>query len=363
MRSLWLLASLATVAAAYFAGDVFIPIAVALFLSALLEPAVEWLERHGLARTWGATIALFGFLVLLGAVGWGCSQPFSRLAGELPQYSTKLKGILAAVERESRRLERSTQTAAPPPAQARQTAEAVQQASTRSSWKDFAMRGLGTAFQAAGIAVFIPFLMIFFLIEKDLLLGSLGAAFAGILDMGPIAEKAGRMTRAFFFGNFLTGVGLAAGHYGVFAGLGLENAVGLGILTGFISVIPILGLPLALILPLAQGLLQFSRPAPFIALTVSVAALHLLAANLAIPRLVGAHVKINATAATVGLLFWGWLWGITGFLLAVPLTALIKILLDGSKETTPLADLLATKPEHDSRWFGRRAHGAHAASR
>jgi predicted PurR-regulated permease PerM len=55
-------------------------------------------------------------------------------------------------------------------------------------------------------------------------------------------------------------------------------------------------------------------------------------------------VKLNTTAATAGLLFWGWLWGIAGFLLAIPLTALVKILLESREETRPYSLLLAGKP-------------------
>jgi predicted PurR-regulated permease PerM len=143
-------------------------------------------------------------------------------------------------------------------------------------------------------------------------------------------------------------------HWLVFAGLGLRNAVGLGLITGLLTLIPLIGLPAALIFPTAQGLLQFDRVLPFFLLAASMTALHLLTANYVIPRAIGGRVKINATAATAGLLFWGWLWGVTGFVLAVPLTALLKVLLESNKETEAYAGLVAIKPRTTRPWFGRR---------
>jgi len=79
---------------------------------------------------------------------------------------------------------------------------------------------------------------------------------------------------------------------------------------------------------------------------VAVIALHTISANLLVPRMIGKRVSISPVAATVGILFWGWLWGVIGVLLAVPLTALVKIVADAhpSPSLGKLADLLAEHP-------------------
>jgi predicted PurR-regulated permease PerM len=85
-----------------------------------------------------------------------------------------------------------------------------------------------------------------------------------------------------------------------------------------------------------------------IALTVF--SLHLISANLLIPKFIGSRVNIGPVAATVGMLFWSWLWGGVGLLLAVPLTALIKIVSDCHPALLPIANLLADTPREEPRW-------------
>jgi predicted PurR-regulated permease PerM len=212
------------------------------------------------------------------------------------------------------------------------------------AWLGRLLRGAGSVFEAVGIAVFVPFLMAFGLSEKQTLL----RGFEGLLPEGADAGRAeaevARMVRAYFLGNLGVGLGMALLQGLAFQGLGLENAAGLGLLTGFINLVPVLGLPAALLFPVAQGLLQFHRSAPFLALGAVLCALHVAAGSFVVPRYVGSQVRLNGVAATAALLFWGWLWSVAGFLLAIPLTALVKILLESSPRGAPLAALLAPRP-------------------
>src|SRR5438046_7829485 len=80
--------------------------------------------------------------------------------------------------------------------------------------------------------------------------------------------------------------------------------------------------------PLLIVLLQYYRPEPFIVMTIAVVVVHFLAVNLLTPKLVGRSVKLNALTVTLAMMFWGWLWGAVGLLLAVPITAGIKAVCD-----------------------------------
>jgi predicted PurR-regulated permease PerM len=213
---------------------------------------------------------------------------------------------------------------------------------------------LGSFVEAAGIAAFVPFLMFVMLVEKDLLVESFKRLAGATCDIGQIDRETTQMVRAYFYGNLVAGAAMAVLHWVLFLALGLKNSVGLGLVTGFVTLIPLIGLPAALLLPLAQALLQFERAMPFVLITIGMTAIHLFNANYFIPRVVGGSVKINSTAATVGLLFWGWLWGVTGFVLAIPLTALLKILFDSARQTTPYAKALASGAGEPQPWFGRR---------
>lgn len=68
--------------------------------------------------------------------------------------------------------------------------------------------------------------------------------------------------------------------------------------------------------------------------------LHILAANFLIPALVGWRVRLNALALTISLLFWGWLWGPMGLILAIPITAVIKVVCDHVEGWQPIGHWL-----------------------
>jgi len=85
-------------------------------------------------------------------------------------------------------------------------------------------------------------------------------------------------------------------------------------------------------------------------IAATVATLHLVSANLLIPKLIGSRVNIGPVAATVGMLFWSWLWGGIGLLLAVPLTAFVKLVADCHPALLPISNLLAERPRTVPRW-------------
>jgi len=96
-----------------------------------------------------------------------------------------------------------------------------------------------------------------------------------------------------------------------------------------------------------------------VAVAVTVIALRLIAANLLIPRFVGSRLDIGPVPATIGFLFWGWLWGVVGLLLAVPLTAFVKLLADSSPGLGYLSNLLAREPQRSL--IGRKSQEIAAA--
>ena len=349
MKPLWLLLALALAATAYFAGAVLIPLIFSLFFAILLEPLVAWCAVRGLGRNYASAAVVLVFIAAVGGAIFAAAQPFSRTVGEMPQYRLKIRAAASALERKASKI---TGEAAPAAGERRPEAASKEGGDGDGSWSQFVWRGLGSVVEAAGLAAFVPFLMIVMLIEKDLLLEGFKRLVGASCDIGLIQRESTQMVRAYFYGNLLAGVAMGLLHWLVFLALGLKNAVGLGLVSGLVTLIPLIGLPAALLLPLAQGLLQFERILPFALIVVSVSALHLLNANYVVPRVIGARARINSTAATVGLLFWGWLWGITGFVLAVPLTALLKILFESSRDTEGYARLLAAEPAKEPSWFG-----------
>lgn len=116
------------------------------------------------------------------------------------------------------------------------------------------------------------------------------------------------------------------------------------------NLLPFVGLVLALAVPLAAAILQFNTAGPYIVITLTILFLHVVSANLLVPRFIATRVSIGPVAATVGMLFWGWLWGVMGLLLAVPLTAFIKLVADLHPSLGHLSNVLALTPRPIPRW-------------
>ena len=100
-----------------------------------------------------------------------------------------------------------------------------------------------------------------------------------------------------------------------------------GFISGFISLIPYLGPVVAILPPLAAGLGQL-RGGGVLVIIITVFGLHIFAINVFYPKLIGKRLQLNPLVVTISLLIWGWIWGAVGLVLAVPITAALKIIFD-----------------------------------
>ena len=112
-----------------------------------------------------------------------------------------------------------------------------------------------------------------------------------------------------------------------------------GPLSGFMSLLPYVGLPLAMVPPLFAALGVNTVPV-YVLVVVSVSVLHLIALNLLYPKIVGSRVHLNPLVVTFSLMLWGFLWDAPGLLLAIPLTAGLKAVCDNVKGLRPIGKFL-----------------------
>jgi predicted PurR-regulated permease PerM len=188
---------------------------------------------------------------------------------------------------------------------------------------------------------FIPFLVYFILSWGDHLRARLLFTLEGEprYTVAKVLDGVGDMVRAYVVGNFLLGVLLSLASVILFASVGLPYFPVVGPLSGFLSLVPYIGMPLALIPPMIAALPK-NNPALYLFLLVSVGLLHLFALNLLYPKFVGSRVHLNPLAVTIALMLWGMLWGGIGLILAIPITAGIKAVCDNVTSLKPYGRLL-----------------------
>jgi predicted PurR-regulated permease PerM len=141
-------------------------------------------------------------------------------------------------------------------------------------------------------------------------------------------------------GNFVLGLLLAGASTLVFWLFNLPYPLLVGPLSGFLSLVPYVGMPLALLPPMLAALGVFDTLPPYFLLLSIVAVFHLLAMNLLYPKIVGPRVHLNPLVVTVALMFWSVLWGAAGLVLAIPMTAAIKAVCDNVTSLQPYGRFL-----------------------
>lgn len=337
---LFVLASLYTL---YFARAVLIPVALAVILSWIFSPAVRGLKRRlRLPPPWGAALVMGGLVAAMGYGVVSLAQPakewIDKAPGMLRQVEIKLRDIRESVKEVSKITEKAEQIAGPNGAG--KDAVAVAQPSLLS-------RTLVAtpAFLASVIST---------LILAYLLLAYGGALIRQLVRMLPtVAEKRAviQVARSFqrdiaryLFLMTLLSVGLGVVSGLTLQWLGMPNPVLWGVMIAVLNYVPYLGAALCLIIltpvailsidPLGQALLV---PAVFLVLNI-------IEGELLTAILVGRYFTLNPVVVFLGILFWGWLWGIVGALIAVPILVSFRIFCMHVPALRPLCDLIGEGP-------------------
>jgi predicted PurR-regulated permease PerM len=189
---------------------------------------------------------------------------------------------------------------------------------------------------------FIPFLVYFMLSWRDHIHRSFLQFFEGEdrVAAARSLQGIGDMLRGFVVGNFVLGIFLAVMSTIAFWGMKLPYPLLAGPASGFLSLIPYIGMPLALLPPLFVAVAGGQSISSLFLVAMVVLLFHLLALNLLYPKIVGSRVHLNPLAVTFALMVWGFLWDAPGLLLAIPLTAGIKAVCDNVKGLRPFGKFL-----------------------
>lgn len=297
-----------------------------MLLAFVLEPVVSQLRRIKVPRSAGA---LFAVLLMLGTFVCLTYFFYNRavdFATQLPQYSGRIRDTVGRFRQQTSKIEESTRSMMSSPDGKKPMLVEVREATGLSG---LISAGAGTLGEVIGAIGFIPFLVFFMLTWKD-------HAHAATVRLFPKEHRImahrtiGRiseMIRVFITGNLLVGLINAVVSTSVFWLLGIPYFYFIGFISGFFSMIPYLGVFFALLPPLAGGIGILNK-AGVSAVFITVIGLHVLTMNVLYPKIVGKRLRLNPLAITLALLFWAWIWGAMGLLLAVPMVAATKIICD-----------------------------------
>jgi len=330
--ALVILATAAVLTLIYVGKLLLVVILVSILLSFVLAPIVDLLVRFQVPRAMSALLAVGLLVGALGLASYGSYSRALEFMHEVPKYKARIQGMGAKIREQAEQIEKTTETVLPEN-EADQHAVTVKQS---SSWTDLVSRNANSVSEFLLALTFIPFLVFFMLSWQDharsatVMLFNMENRNSAYVMLGLIAS----MIRSFIVGNFIIGVFLSGFSIALFGAIGLPYFYFLGAISGFLSLIPYLGVLLAILPPLIADLGHLTTGVALLIIAV-VLGLHLIAMNVLYPKILGKRLQLNPLAVTLALLFWGWLWGAMGLILAVPITGALKIICDHIERLRP----------------------------
>ncbi|HEY2645802.1 MAG TPA: AI-2E family transporter [Candidatus Acidoferrales bacterium] len=318
----------------YFASEVVVTLLVAVLLAYFLDPVVDLFERIRMPRALGAMVVLMGVTAMVAGLGYLVVLRADQFLEDWPRYSSVLRHFTTAFDSQLTTLEKGVDAIAPSNGKGRTPPRVVEPAPVR----EWLVQGVGSLYSILILATFVPFLVFFMLAAKPRIWKATIDLFPEEHQerVGDALDQLGSMLRSFVAGNALVALILMLLSWGFFLAVHLQYPFLLGCASGILNLVPYLGAVLAWIPPFLIGLAQWNTVGPYFGVAAMLTFLHIIGLNVMMPAIVGRRVHLNALAVTAALLFWGWLWGAVGLILAIPITATVKVICDHSEGWEPV---------------------------
>jgi predicted PurR-regulated permease PerM len=332
----------------------FIPLVFSVLVSYTLTPVVAWLERIRIPRTVAVTLVMLTLLCGAGAVIRSLHTEFQSILARLPDAAHQISvaiakaqdgqpGTMQKMQAAANEIEKATSQAT----DGRPAPKQVAPAAARPGFKiqEWLMAGSLGAAGMIGQATMVIFLVFFLLLSGDSFKRKLvkitGPSLSSKKITVNILDDINKSIQSYMFMLLVTNILLAALLWVLFRWIGLENAGAWAVASGFLHVIPYFG---QLIIAVATGLtafLQFeSLPKMFLVSGASLA-VAMLVGTFITTWMTGRIAKMNAAAVFIGLLFFGWLWGVWGLLLGVPIIVMVRVIAEHVDGMQSVAELLS----------------------
>lgn len=330
-----IIAAGSVIAFCYFAASVVMTLLLSMMLAYFLDPIVEAMERLRISRAFGSLLVVILVVALVAGIGYLLVDRAERFAGDWPRYRAVIQGATQAIERRLEKVETSVSEITPQqPRPALNTVRVESESAVRA----MLLRGLGSLYTVLLGVTFVPFLVFFMLAAKR-------DVWHATMQLFPASERTrvkealdnvGIVLRSFVIGNVFVAFILVLVSWGFFWLIGIDYPFLTGVASGVLNLVPYLGAVLAWIPAVIIGMTHWKTFGPFLGMVAILSFFHIIAMNVLVPQLVGKRVRLNALAVTVALLFWGWLWGGMGLVLAIPITATLKVICDHIEAWQPV---------------------------
>ena len=354
--ALIIVATIAMVFALEWAQGFFIPLWLGILLAYTLNPLVEWLEQIRIHRVIGASLVIVAVICALVFGTYSLRGQILTIIEQLPEAASELSTNLAKLGKGQLGAMQKVQTAANQLEQAASQATGIPTApkkpATRVIIDDPSAFKVGNFLWAGSMgavgyivqATMVIFLVFFLLLSGDTykrkLVRLTGPSLSSKKITVQILSDINQSIQRYMFMLLITNVLVALLTWIVFHWIGLDNSGAWAVAAGLLHIIPYLGPGL---MAIATGMVAFMQFDSFpMALLVSGAWLMIaiFVGTFVTTWMTGKIARMNSAAVFISLLFWGWLWGVWGMLLSVPIIVIIKVVSEHVEPLQPVAELL-----------------------
>ncbi len=354
--SLIVLAGLGCVFVLHWAKAIFIPVMLSLLFSYALSPLVNWLEAKRMPRWLSSAVLLLVILSSVGGTAYALSDEAAKLVEALPAAASKFAqnmkaasgkapSTLETVQKAATQIEQATQDTNAAASPTRGVMRVVVDA-PRLNIRDYLWTGTLGLIALLGQSTAVIFLTYFLMLSGDTfrrkLIKLAGPRLSSkkitLQALHEVTDQIRRYLQMQFLTSILVGVltGLALWF------IGLENAAAWGVLAGVLNLVPYLGSLVMTGASALVGFLQFGSLSMALMVGGASLVIHAVVGNLLTPWLTSKTSQLSPVAVFVGLLAWGWLWGVWGLLLGVPILMMVKAVCDRVEDLKPIGEFLGS---------------------
>jgi len=323
----------------YFASPIVIPLIIAVSLAYILSPAVSLLKTLKIPHALAVILVLIVSFFIIGVIAYLLFVQANSLIEDLPLYWN-------AIVEFSAKLLNKYQEFFP---QAKDLDLRSFQLQDFSGVTKYLFRGISSTISFLFSLFLVLFLTFFILNDQNMLKNKVIRAFGESREKTgtEILEKINRQIRGFILVKFGTSFALAVIFTLGLLIIGVNYAYIWGPLAGVLNLIPYVGPIIGAIPPLIVAGVQFKALMPVIWVLILFLVFQNLEGNIITPKLMGDKLNLSPLAVLVSVMFWTWLWGAIGIILAIPITASVKVICDHVEALQPIGILLGGKGDRE----------------
>ena len=336
-----LVALIAGVYILFVLQETLIPLAFSVLLAILLHPVCVRLEHRRVPRIAAILLSILVFFIVVMILVYVVSIQIGGFADELPRITEKAEIILDQTLTMGERYLNLSRT--------QQVTEAKKYlVNMLTEGRAVLLNTLVTTTGAISTFILLPLYVFFFLLYRDFFRRFFYKAIANVPheDLNALLKKIYVVIQSYLSGLFLVIIIVGILNSIGLLLLGVPHAIFFGFLAGFLILIPYIGILIGSLFPALLSIVTMDSPWYAVGVIGVMSFVQFLEGNFITPNIVGSKVSVNPMAAIVALFLGGQLWGLSGLILALPVTAILKVVLDIIPSLEPFGFLLG-EPVHE----------------